>query len=142
MDAEKKGLDVCTLIYRTRGDGEDEVGHITDAGVFRQRWGTGVLIGRWERGEDDWRVFRNTRFGDKELGAIKADATIYSHGLFEGGALGWLEPDGTVVRGGLIFGEEEVGRVEGPHLEVAAAALLLIFVSEEDEAGREMQRRE
>ena len=55
--------------------------------------------------------------------------------------MGWLEADGTVVRGGLIFAEEEVGRVRGPEAEPAAAALLLIFVPEEEEAGREMNRR-
>ena len=55
--------------------------------------------------------------------------------------MGWLEPDGTVIRSGLIFAEEEVGRVDGPQPQMAAAALLLILVPEEDEASKEMKRR-
>ena len=47
---------------------------------------------------------------------------IRSHGLFEGGELGWVEADGVVVQAGLILGEEEVGRVEGPDQGAAAAA--------------------
>ena len=61
-----------------------------------------------------------------------------SHGLFEGGELGWIEESEesegatgktqtVVMRGGLIMEEEEVGRVEGPQREAAAAALLLLF---------------
>lgn len=110
--------------------------------IFRLRWGTGVSIGRYERDNGGWRIFRATRFDEKELGRITTDGVIHSHGLFEGGSLGWLESDGTVVRGGLIFAEEEVGRVEGPQLLTAAAALLLIFVPDEDEASREMERRD
>ena len=134
---------VCdrTIIYRFRSNGEDAVGYIDAGEIFRQRWETGIRIGRCERGEGGWRVFRDTRFDEKELGAITTDGAVRSHGLFEGGSLGWLEADGTVLRGGLIFAEEEVGRVDGPQPEAAAAALLLIFVSEEDELGRELKRR-
>jgi hypothetical protein len=61
---------------------------------------------------------------------------VRSHGLFEGGELGWVDPDGVVNRGGLILGEEEVGRVEGPAAAAAAAALLLFFLPEEAEFVR------
>ena len=130
-----------TTIYRFRSSGEDMVGYVSGGEIFRVRWQTGIRIGRCEHDESGWRVFRDTRFDEKELGVVTTDGVVQSHGLFEGGSLGWLETDGTVLRGGLIFAEEEVGRVEGPHAEAAAAALLLIFVSEEDEAGREMKRR-
>ena len=130
-----------TTIYRFRSSGEYIVGYVVGGEVFRVRWEAGIRIGRCEQDGGAWRVFRDTRFDEKEVGGITTDGVVHSHGLFEGGDLGWLEADGTVLRGGLIFAEEEVGRVEGPQLKAAAAALLLIFVSEEDEAGREMKRR-
>lgn len=130
-----------TTIYRNRSSGEDEVGYVCSEEIFRLRWGTGVGVGRCERDSDGWRVYRKTRFDEKELGRVTTDGVIHSHGLFEGGSLGWLESDGTVVRGGLIFAEEEVGRVDGPESLTAAAALLLIFVPDEDEANREIERR-
>ena len=130
-----------TTIYRNRSSGEDVVGYVCGEEIYRMRWGTGVSVGRYERDSDGWRVFRKTRFDEKELGRVTTDGVIHSHGLFEGGSLGWLESDGTVVRGGLIFAEEEVGRVEGPQALTAAAALLLIFVPDEDEANREIERR-
>lgn len=130
-----------TAIYRLRSSGETEVGYLSHAEIYRLRWEKGVRIGRYEADRSGWRVLRATRFGEKESGTITADGEIRSPGLFEGGALGWLEMDGTVMRGGLIFAEEEVGRVQGPEPEAAAAALLLIFVPEEEESGREMNRR-
>ncbi len=130
-----------TVIYRLRSSGEDAVGFLLQEGIYRLRWGEGVLIGRYESDRIGWRILRETRFGEKESGTIAGDGEIRSPGLFEGGALGWLEKDGTVMRGGLIFAEEEVGRVEGPEAEAAAAALLLIFLPEEEEASREMKRR-
>ena len=130
-----------TNIYRLRSRGEDAVGFLSRGGTYRLRWEQGVRIGRYEKDGTGWRVFRETRFGENESGSITANGEIRSPGLFEGGTLGWLEADGTVVRGGLIFAEEEVGRVKGPEAEPAAAALLLIFVPEEEEAGREMNRR-
>ena len=63
-----------------------------------------------------------------------------SHGLFEGGELGWVDPDGVVVQGGLIMGEEEVGRVAGPRVAAAAAALLLLFLPEDAEANKRLMR--
>lgn len=141
MDSPLKSEMERTTIYRTRSSGEDAVGYVCREEIFRSRWGEGVRIGRCERDNGGWRIFRKTQFEEKELGRIATEGVIHSHGLFEGGSLGWLEPDGTVVRGGLIFVEEEVGRVDGPQLLAAAAALLLIFVPEEDEASREMERR-
>lgn len=141
MESLPAAEDERTAIYRSRSSGEDIVGYICGEEIFRSRWGEGIRIGRCERDDAGWRVFRTTRFDEKELGRISPEGVIHSHGLFQGGTLGWLEPDGTVIRGGLIFAEEEVGRVEGPSLQLAAAALLLIFVPEEDEASREMGKR-
>jgi len=141
MDSLQTSESQRTTIFRYRSSGEDEVGYVFAEEIFRLRWGTGVGVGRCERDSDCWRVYRTTRFDEKELGRVTADGVIHSHGLFEGGSLGWLESDGTVVRGGLIFAEEEVGRVDGPQSLAAAAALLLIFVPDEDEANREIERR-
>lgn len=141
MDSLQTSESQRTTIYRNRSSGEDAVGYVCGEEIFRLRWGTGVGVGRCERDSDGWRVYRKTRFDEKELGRVTTDGVIHSHGLFEGGSLGWLESDGTVVRGGLIFAEEEVGRVDGPESLTAAAALLLIFVPDEDEANREIERR-
>jgi len=141
MDSLQTSESQRTTIFRYRSSGEDEVGYVFAEEIFRLRWGTGVGVGRCERDSDGWRVYRTTRFDEKELGRVTDDGVIHSHGLFEGGSLGWLESDGTVVRGGLIFAEEEVGRVDGPQSLTAAAALLLIFVPDEDEANREIERR-
>ncbi len=141
MGSHGKSESERTTIYRTRSSGEDAVGYVCGEEIFRLRWGTGVGIGRYERDSDGWRILRKTRFDEKELGRITIEGVIHSHGLFEGGSLGWLESDGTVVRGGLIFAEEEVGRVDGPQPLTAAAALLLIFVPDEDEMSREIERR-
>lgn len=141
MDSLQTSESQRTTIFRYRSSGEDEVGYVCGEEIFRVRWGTGVSVGRYERERDGWRVYRKTRFDEKELGRVTTDGVIHSHGLFEGGSLGWLESDGTVVRGGLIFAEEEVGRVDGPQSLTAAAALLLIFVPDEDEANRENERR-
>ncbi len=141
MDSQLESEDERTMIYRTRSSGEDGVGYICGDGIFRFRWGQGIRIGRCERDDAGWRIFRSTRFDEKELGRISTEGIVHSHGLFQGGTLGWLEPDGTVVQGGFIYSEEEVGRVEGPRPRLAAAALLLILVPEEDEASREMGRR-
>lgn len=141
MDLQQVSEDERTTIYRSRSSGEDAVGYICGEEIFRFRWGQGIRIGRCEREDAGWRVFRTTQFDEKELGRISTEGIIHSHGLFQGGTLGWLEQDGTVVQGGFIFSEEEVGRVEGLRPLLAAAALLLIFVPEEDEASREMGRR-
>lgn len=131
-----------TLIYRQRSSGEEKIGYIDSAGViYRLRWDDGFPIGRVEAREGLQRIWRTTHYDEKEVGTASADGLIRSHGLFEGGELGWLEPDGVVIQGGLILAEEEVGRVEGPQREAAAAALLLIFLPEEEETSREMRRR-
>ena len=141
MDSKQAADLKRTTIYRNRSSGDDAVGYVSGEEIFRLHWGEGVSVGRCERDDSGWRIFRATRFDEKELGRITVEGVIHSHGLFQGGRLGWLEPDGTVMLGGLIFAEEEVGRVEGPQLQVAAAALLLIFVPEEDEGNREVERR-
>lgn len=131
-----------TDIYRKRSSGEEKIGFIDSEGVIqRLRWDAGYPIGRVEDRDGLVYIWRTTRYDEKEVGTVTADGLIRSHGLFEGGELGWLEPDGVVIQGGLILSEEEAGRVEGPQREAAAAALLLIFLSEEEEAGREMRRR-
>ena len=140
MDSSISSARERTIIYCFRSSGEDLVGYVAGETIFRLRWDAGIPIGRVERAQNGWHIFRNTRYQEKELGSISPDRRIRSHGLFEGGEFGWLNPDGTVIQGGLIFGEEEVGRVDGPQPLPAAAALLLIFIPEEEEKGREMKR--
>ena len=141
MESSQAAVSARTTIYRFRSSGEDAVGYVSGEEIFRLRWEKGISVGRCEREEGGWRIFRSTRFDEKELGRISIAGVIHSHGLFEGGSLGWLEPDGTVIRSGLIFAEEEVGRVDGPQPQLAAAALLLILAPEEDEGSKEMKRR-
>ncbi len=140
MDPVKASVPERTTIYRFRATGEDAVGYVLSKGIYRLRWQEGTAIGRCEFDDVGGRIFRTTRFGEKELGGITLKGIIHSHGLFEGGNLGWLEPDGTVLKGGYIFAEEEVGRVEGPQEQAAAAALMLIFLPEEEEEDREAKR--
>lgn len=132
-----------TDIYRRRANGDDDpVGFVDGAGIIhRLRWGEGIPIGRVEERAGLYRIWRKTRYDEKEVGTATPDGLVRSHGLFEGGELGWLEGDGVVMRGGLILEEEETGRVDGPQAPAAAAALLLIFLPEEEEASREMKRR-
>jgi hypothetical protein len=131
-----------TYIYKFTGQGEERLGFIgADQQIYKLRWESGIAIGRIQQDDRITRIFRNTRHDEKEVGAVDEHGAIYSHGLFEGGELGWLDPDHVVVQGGLILGEEEVGRVEGPQAQAAAAALLLIFLPEDAEASREMMRR-
>lgn len=131
-----------TEIYRQRSSREEKIGYIDGDGVIcRLRWDEGFPIGRVETRDGLHRIWRSTRYDEKEVGTVTADGLIRSHGLFEGGELGWLESDGVVIQGGLILAEEEAGRVDGPQREAAAAALLLIFLSEEEEASREIRRR-
>ncbi len=140
MDPVKASVPERTTIYRFRASGEDAVGYVLSKEIYRLRWQEGTVIGRCDCDDSGWRIFRTTRFGEKELGRITLEGVIHSHGLFEGGDLGWLEPDGTVFKGGYIFAEEEVGRVDGPQARAAAAALLLIFLPEEEEEDREAKR--
>jgi hypothetical protein len=124
-----------TTIYRKSIDGERAIGYVDAAGIiYKLRWDEGIRVGRVT---PDRRVFRDTRYDERELGLFTEDGVVHSHGLFEGGEIGWIDPDGTVVQAGLIFGEEEVGRVEGNAQAAAGAALLLLFlVDEQEETNR------
>lgn len=126
-----------TNILLKRADGEEPVGYLaSDGTIDRLHFGVGHPVGRVDR---QGRVFRQTSHAERELGTFGADGRIFSHGLFEGGVVGWVDPDGVVVQAGLILGEEEVGRVEGPQLAAAAAALLLLFLPDEREAEKRMR---
>jgi hypothetical protein len=124
-----------TSIFRKGSDGERAIGYIDQAGIiYKLRWDEGIRVGRVS---SDRRIFRNTRYDERELGYYTEDGVIHSHGLFEGGELGWVDADGVVVQAGMIFGEEEIGRVEGPAQTAAGAALLLLFfVDEQEETNR------
>lgn len=132
-----------TDIYKSTRFGESHVGCVdADSVIYTIRYETARRIGRAQPHADGFRIFRNTRHDEKEVGNVDVHGGIYSYGLFEGGELGWLDPDGVVVQGGLILGEEEVGRVNGPMDRAAAAALLLIFLPEDAEENRKMTQRE
>ncbi|MEM7128811.1 MAG: hypothetical protein AAF702_20930 [Chloroflexota bacterium] len=92
------------------------------------------------RVDSDQHIFRYTRHDEQELGYVTEEAEITSHGLFEGGSVGWMEADGVVVQSGLILGEDEVGRVDGPESLAGAAALLLLFLPDDAEENRKMSR--
>lgn len=128
-----------TKIFKLSAYGEEEVGYLdADQVIYKLRWGEGVSVGRVD---DQGQLFRKTAHDERELGRFTATGQVYSHGLFEGGALGWVDPDGVVVQGGLILGEEEVGRVEGPHPAAAAAALLLLFLPDDAETNKRLMRQ-
>lgn len=127
-----------TLISRRRESGDEPVGFLTQDGqLYRLRWNEGIAIGRVDTND---RVFRYTKHDERELGTYTSAGRVHSHGLFEGGALGWVDPDGTVIQSGLIFGETEVGVVAGPNPAAGAAALLLLFLPDEQEQQRHMGR--
>ncbi|HXF61243.1 MAG TPA: hypothetical protein VNK95_06480 [Caldilineaceae bacterium] len=126
-----------TRIFRRTVSGDFPIGYIgADGRIFRLRWDEGIPIGRVDAG----RVYRATQHDERELGAFTPDGRVHSHGLFEGGPIGWVDQEGVVIQGGLIFGEEEVGRVEGPQRAAAAAALLLLFLPDEQEADKRARR--
>lgn len=127
-----------TAIFKVSDYGEEKLGYLgEDQIIYRLRWNEGLPVGRVDQ---TGRVFRKTAHDERELGSFTPAGQVHSHGLFEGGALGWVDPDGVVVQGGLILGEEEVGRVAGPNLAAAAAALLLLFLPDEAEANKRMMR--
>lgn len=129
---------IQTTIFRVSDYDEEQVGYLgADQIIYKLRWGEGFPVGRVD---EQGHVFRKTAHDERELGRFTAAGQVYSHGLFEGGALGWVDPDGVVVQGGLILGEEEVGRVDGPHPAAAAAALLLLFLPDAAEANKRMMR--
>lgn len=129
---------IQTEIYKSSAYGETLLGYIgTDQRIYKVRWGELVAVGRIDAAG---RIFRSTAHDERELGRVDGVGQVHSHGLFEGGVLGWVDPDGVVVQGGLILGEEEVGRVVGPDLAAAGAALLLLFLPDEAEAEKKINR--
>lgn len=120
-----------TLIFRDVDAASQPIGYLDPAGIiYKLRWDKGVRVGRVAK---DGRVFRDTQHDEREVGSFTRDGRIRSHGLFEGGELGWVDVDGVVIQAGMILGEEEVGRVTGSDAVAAAAALLLIFYPDEQE---------
>lgn len=127
-----------TRIWRIRDQYVDEVGYVApDGTICRLRWGEGVPVGRVD---GNGHIYRTTRHDERELGYFTDEGEIHSLGLFEGGVLGWIDDEGYVIQGGLIFGEEEVGRVSGPDAKAAGAALLLLFIPDEQEQNRRAER--
>ncbi|NJN83404.1 MAG: hypothetical protein HC802_14710 [Caldilineaceae bacterium] len=131
-----------TRIYSFSPVGEEWVGFVDDAGMIWHRdRPAGALDGRPDgRVDEEGRLFKTTAHDERELGVVSASGRVHSHGLFEGGELGWVDDDGVVVQAGLILGEEEVGRVEGPQPHAAGAALLLLFLPDDAETNRRMRR--
>jgi hypothetical protein len=129
---------MTTSIFLLRESGHELVGNVgADHIIYRLRWGEARPVGRVD---DERRIFRNTTHGEREVGQALDTGEIRSAGLLEGGALGWMDPDGVVFQGGLILGEQEIGRVEGPNALSAAAALLLIFHADEEDERRAQAR--
>jgi hypothetical protein len=127
-----------TLIFRGSGEKEVAIGYLDSEGViYKLRWDQGIPVGRVS---EDHHLFRNTRFDEREVGKFSPTGKVTSSGLLEGGDIGWVEEDGTVVCAGLIFGEEEVGRVEGNNRIAGGAALLLIFLVDEVEETNRANR--
>lgn len=131
-------MDLVTTLYKLNDDGEFPIGTVDSEGVIFR---TSTRHGRQAVGRVHNRtVYRVTAHDERELGRVDEHGRVHSHGLFDGGPIGWIDPDGVVVRGGLIFGEEEVGRVEGPALYAGGAAILLLFLPDEDEENRRARR--
>lgn len=127
-----------TRIYRRTADGaEFPVGYLEAGVICRLRGGASQPAGRVDA---EGRVYRRTAHDERELGFVTAAGRVHSHGLFTGGELGWIDPDGVVVQAGLILGEEEVGSVQGPDLNAAGAALLLLFLPDLAEEERSAAR--
>ncbi len=125
-----------TAIYKITPYGETLIGYVgADQLIYRVP--AGQPVGRVDA---QGHLFRRTQHDEREVGSFTPQGQVRSHGLFEGGDLGWVDPDGVVVQGGLILGEDEVGRVEGPAQAAAAAALLLLFLPEDAEANRKLAR--
>ena len=124
-----------TDIFKQTTYGERRLGYLDAAGQLVKLEGRGeVVVGRVENSH----IFRLTTHNERELGYYDEQGIVYSYGLFDGGKLGWVESDGVVIRAGLIFGEEEVGRVEGTDLYPAAAALLLLFLPDDAEEEKRL----
>lgn len=118
---------------------EHLLGYLDEAGaIYRLRLDEGRQVGV---ATDEGHILRQTEHGLRDLGHVDRTGAIYSVGLLEGGVAGWMEPDGVVLRGGGLFSEIEVGRVEGVRALEAAAALILIFLPDEDESNRRSARQ-
>ncbi len=129
-----------TDIFKQTATGETLLGYVgADLVIYKIHLAEDQPIGRVDV---QGHVFRNLTHDERELGTFTPEGTVRSHGLFEGGELGWVDEDGVVVQGGLIMGEEEVGRVDGPQPIAAAAALLLLFLPEESEANKRAEIKE
>lgn len=130
-------MDDQTAIYKQTAYGERTIGFLAENGtLFRTEGRDEIVVGRVA----DNRIFRKTTYDERELGSFTPEGQVHSHGLFEGGVLGWVDPDGVVIQAGLILGEEEVGRVAGPAQNAAAAALLLLFLPDEAENEKEFRK--
>ncbi|MFN8446617.1 MAG: hypothetical protein U0175_37845 [Caldilineaceae bacterium] len=131
-------MDKQTAIYKQTAYGERMLGLLAQDGTLLKQEGRETsVVGRVA----DNKILRKTMYDERELGSFTREGQVHSHGLFEGGAIGWVDPDGVVVQAGLILGEEEVGRVEGPDPQAAAAALLLLFLPDEAAAEKEFKRK-
>ena len=130
-------MDKQTAIYKQTAYGERLIGLLTTDGTLLQQAGREPsAVGRVAGNI----VLRKTMYDERELGSFTAEGQVHSHGRFEGGSIGWVDPDGVVIQAGLIMGEEDVGRVEGPAPQAAAAALLLLFLPDEAAAEKEFKR--
>jgi hypothetical protein len=131
-----------TTIYKRTGEGEEmrerALGYVgADGIIYKLRWDEGHPIGRVDA---QGTIYRRTAYDERELGTYTPDGRVRSHGLFQGGDLGWIESNGLVVQAGLILGEEDVGRVEGPNPYAAGAALLLLFLPDDAEEDRQARK--
>lgn len=126
-----------TTIYKQTTYGERLIGVLGQDGTLLKIGGRDeTAVGRVANN----RILRKTTYDEQELGYFTAEGQIHSHGLFEGGPIGWVDSDGVVIQAGLILGEEEVGRVEGEAQYAAAAALLLLFLPDEAASEKEFNR--
>jgi len=124
-----------TLIYKQTNYGETLIGYIDPDQIIYRAFSPSraTPIGRVSA---DQRIYLQTQYQERELGYYTQEGEIHSHGLFEGGTLGWVEQDGVVIQGGLIFEEKEVGRIDGEMQAAGAAALLLLFLPQDAEENR------
>lgn len=143
------------MIYKQTQYGERLIGSVEGMDIYAIEGRSKQLCGSVDEGG---RIVRKSTYGEQELGHFTPNGEIFSNGLFQGGSLGWLDEDGTVVQAGLILGEEEVGRVERDlqepseeapqkdqpykdQLYAAAAALLLHFLPIDAEEEKRLARR-
>lgn len=135
-------------IYKFTQYGELHIGEIDGTQIYTLNGLAKEECGYIHNGS---RVMRITQYGEQELGYFTSHGDIFSHGLFEGGAIGWVDEDGIVVQAGLILGEEEVGRIEciaecdegtiQDEILAGAAALLLHFLPTDAEESKRQARR-